>query len=123
MISTGILLPTIARVSPLTYSAEVATRYVAVCAEQAGKWAMVPLQGEVTKIPSGFQTILWHAGWNRNGPGCAYAVSSMLRTNESLYIMYNNLEDVNTLEGDFLMKAKEKCGVIRSLPQQAQQLV
>ena len=76
-----LMLPTSARVSPLTYSAVVATRYVALCAQQTGKWAIGTFaRGGHRDLPPGFQTILWYAGWNKRGPGCAYAVSSMLRT-------------------------------------------
>ena len=121
-----LMLPTSARVSPLTYSAVVATRYVALYSQQAGKWAIGT--GGYKDLPSGFQTVLWYAGWNRKGPGCAYAVSSMLRTllshqdwgqaaNESLYIMCNNLEDVKTLDGDLLMKRHQgqvRCDTVAS---------
>ena len=35
-----LILPTNARVSPLTYSAVVATRYVELCAKKEGKWTI-----------------------------------------------------------------------------------
>ena len=106
------MLPTSARVCPLTNSAVVATQYVDLCRRRNQQWCIGTFaRGGGDNLPTGFHTVLWYPGKWKNGATYSYAVSCMLSAllshhnwgasaNESLYIMCNNLEDVRTLEHD-----------------------
>ena len=56
-----LMLPTSARVSPLTYSAVVATRYVELCRRQQDGWVLGTFaRGGIDGLPGGFHTVLWY---------------------------------------------------------------
>ena len=56
-----LMLPTSARVSPLTYAAVVATRYMELCRRQANGWTLGTFaRGGIPGFPGGFHTVLWY---------------------------------------------------------------
>ena len=56
-----LMLPTSARVSPLTYAAVVATRYVELCRRRQGVWCVGTFaRGGIPGLPGGFHTVLWY---------------------------------------------------------------
>ena len=124
-----LMLRTSARVSPLTYSAVVATRYVDLCQKRQRLWCIGTFaRGGKSNLPTGFHTVLWYPGQWKNGATYSFAVSCMLSTllshhnweasaNESLYLMCNNLEDVRTLENDdnvWNSQSQVRCGTVAS---------
>ena len=120
-----LMLCTSARVSPLTYSAVVATRYVEM--PEALVYRPICTRRQ-SNLPTGFHTVLWYPGQWKNGATYSYAVCCVLSTllshhnweasaNESLYLMCNNLEDVRTLENDdnvWNSQSQVRCGTVAS---------
>ena len=107
--SWHLMLPTSARVSPLTYSAVVATRYMELCRRQADGWVLGTFaRGGIHGLPGGFHTVLWYP--NRRASAdydlvvnllfeCLYHHHPWGRTaKESLYVMCNASDDVYTLK-------------------------
>ena len=55
-----LMLPTSARVSPVTYAAVVATRYADLCVKRDHKWCVGTFaRGGRDGLPGGFHTVLW----------------------------------------------------------------
>ena len=58
--SWHLMLPTSARVAPVTYTAVVATRYPELCVQKAHKWCVGTFaRGGLDDLPGGFHTVLW----------------------------------------------------------------
>ena len=107
--SWHLMLPTSARVSPLTYAAVVATRYMELCRRQANGWMLGTFaRGGIPGLPGGFHTVLWYP--NRRASAdydlvvnvlfdCLYHQHTWDTTaKESLYVMCNASDDVYTLK-------------------------
>ena len=104
-----LMLPTSARVAPVTYTAVVATRYPELCVKKAHKWCVGTFaRGGVDDMPGGFHTVLWLQGGSSTAK-MNVTVNAAFETlvdhhvwgeeaQESLYVMCNNSQDVASLQ-------------------------
>ena len=104
-----LMLPTSARVSPVTYAAVVATRYSELCVKKEHKWCVGTFaRGGRDGLPGGFHTVIWLQGGSTTAKMNA-TVNAALETlvdhhvweedaQESLYVMCNNSQDVASLQ-------------------------
>ena len=104
-----LMLPTSARVSPLTYAAVVATRYMELCRRQANGWTLGTFaRGGIPGFPGGFHTVLWYPHRRASADydlvvnvlfDCLYHQHTWGNTaKDSLYVMCNASDDVYTLK-------------------------
>ena len=104
-----LMLPTSARVSPVTYAAVVATRYSELCVKKDHKWLVGTFaRGGRDGLPGGFHTVLWLQGGS-NTAKLHVTVNAAFETlvehhqwgeeaQDSLYVMCNNSQDVTSLQ-------------------------
>ena len=103
------MLPTSARVAPVTYTAVVATRYSELCVKKDHKWCVGTFaRGGLDDLPGGFHTVLWLQGGSSTAK-MNVTVNAAFETlvdhhvwgeeaQESLYVMCNNSQDVTSLQ-------------------------
>ena len=104
-----LMLPTSARVAPVTYAAVVATRYPELCVKKAHRWCVGTFaRGGLDDLPGGFHTVIWLQG-GASAASLNVTVNAAFETlvghyqwgeeaQESLYVMCNNSQDVDSLQ-------------------------